>query len=169
MAPIGGPNQGTLAAGSAPANASAIARCAPPHHSRRASPPIDRPATRCSSIGSRAALDDPLGLDREHLGLDHGHPAQVVEVRQVADLVAHRPALCGRGKVPLRCVVGQRVDQTPGILVLGLEIDEEVVKGAHRREVRRAAENLLLITGPFVGAYVLAPLRRRVQRPSSIQ
>ena len=96
------PVPGDPGRGSASANASTMARWAPSHQASSSSPPMARPLTRWTSIGSPGGRQDLLDRAGEGFGIDHGHPPGIVEVGEVADLVPDGPSLGGRGQIPPR-------------------------------------------------------------------
>ena len=157
---MGGPNQGTRADGSAPRRPRPSPGAASPHHASRRSPPIDPPIARWTSIGSPATAMDP-STGRERLRIDHGHPAQIVEKGEMADLVPHRPSLGGRRKVPLRCVVVSRRRQGHR----GRRTRHRGRPGARRAWSRREARSAKAASSALgTSSWVPSP-----QRSSSIQ
>ncbi len=112
--PMGGPNQGTRAVGSAPANAAIMPVWAlvPPGQEG-----VATHGTTPHQVGLHGIPVEGHGLlghQGELVGLHHGQPTGIVEVGQVADLVPHRPSLGRGGTVPLRARRGQRAHQAAG-------------------------------------------------------
>ena len=64
-----------------------------------------------------------FGCHRERGRIDDGHGGGIIEERQVAHLVTHRPPLCRGGEAPRGLV--QRLEQSLEIGVLGLEVGEQ--------------------------------------------
>ncbi len=129
---------------------------APCRHERGATTPSTsrparaRPRRRCSLHGIAPRRQRRLGLHRERGGIDDRHGGGIVEERQVAHLVTHRPPRGGGRQPPRRLV--ERGEHPVEVGMLGLQIGEQAGQcgGIGRHRPIRLREDRPTRPGPSV-------------------